>query len=132
MAQLRNFLPGAEPVRDTPQPEHDDSDFLGSPVTIGGEPSGYYPIRSLAAALNRSPGTIRDWETAGVIPESYVLNKDSRNGRRRLYTRAQILMLRRLAAEYGILDNHRAIVKDSEFSRLSFVLFDRLRREEAA
>lgn len=130
---LRDFLPGAESPRPETQPvtaAHDD--ILGSPVVIGGEPSGYYPISSLAAALNRSPGTIRDWERHGIIPRGYILNKDSRHGRRRVYTRAQILMLSRLADEYGIRDNPRAIVKDSEFSRLSFVLFERLRHGETA
>lgn len=132
MTSLRHFLPGAEPPREETAPEDTDDDILGRPaVPGGGGTPDLYRISSLAAALRRSPGTIRDWERAGIIPRGYVLNDESRNGRRRLYSRQQILMLRQLAAECGILDDHRATVKGSEFSRLAFILFDRLRDEAA-
>lgn len=131
MPRIRDFLPGADagPPADTQEQDRTDFDeLLGRPVITGGDAAtSFYPIGRLAAALNRSAGTLRDWERAGIIPEGYVINGDSRNGRRRVYTGQQIRGLRQLALECGILDDLRAVVKGSEFSRLSYMLFDRLR-----
>lgn len=130
---LRDFLPGAppsQPVVKQSAPADEAAWFLGSPVRIGGEPSDYYPISALAAALNRSPNTIRDWERERIIPPAFILNKDSPNGRRRLYTGAQIRGLRQLAAECGALDDLRYQVNGSEFSQLAFVLFAQLDKEQ--
>lgn len=125
MTRLKEFLPGAEPARPRHQPPADD-DMLGRPaLLING--TSYYRIGALAAALNRSASTIREWERTGVIPSGFSTNPESRNGRRRLYSRDQILMLRELARECGVLDNPRVTVKGSEFARLSAVLFERLR-----
>ena len=98
-------------------------------MNIGGVPSDYYPIGALAAALNRSPNTIRDWERNKIIPPGLIINGSSRNGRRRLYTGAWIRGLRQLADECGALDNLNYAVAGSEFSQLAFVLFEQLDRQ---
>ena len=127
--RARDLLPGApppSPVVKQNKPVNEADWFLGDPVRIGGTPSDYYPISALAAALNRAQSTIREWERDRIIPPALILNRDSRNGRRRLYTGAQIKGLRQLADECGVLDNMRAPVKDSEFSQLAFLLFKQL------
>ena len=127
--RARDLLPGAPPaqpvVKQKPAAE-ESAWFLGSPVSIGGMPSDYYPISALAAALNRAPGTIRELERLRIIPPAFILNRDSTNGRRRLYTGQQILGLRQLAEECGALDNLRYPMKGSEFSQLAFILFQHL------
>lgn len=131
--RVRDLLPGAPPAPPPPRQERPGAEadwFLGDPVTIGGVPSQYYPIGVMAAALNRSQNTIREWERARIIPPAMILNRDSINGRRRLYTGAQIRGLRQLAGECGALDNLRYPVKDSEFSQLAFVLFAHLDRDQ--
>lgn len=128
MTRVRDFLPGAQPEPAQPSPRAvSDDDLLGRPVRIAGDDSDYYPLSALAAALNRAPGTVRDWAYKGIIPEGYSRPGRTRNGNRRLYTRQQILMLRQLAAECGVLDNLRAVVAGSEFSRAAVVLFERLK-----
>lgn len=128
MTRIKDFIPGAEPRCTPPDPEpHADDDMLGRPVLTDTGGTAYYPISALAAALNRTNGTMRAWEHDKVIPPGYIINPGSRNGRRRLYTRKQILRLRELAAECGILDDPRAVVKASEFSRLAWLLFDAIR-----
>lgn len=122
---LRDFRPGAEPAHAQPETPADD-DILGRPALVAGG-TRYYTIGALAAALNRSTVTIREWHRLRVIPNAYITNADSRNGRRRLYTEQMILQLRQLAADCEVLDNPRAPIIGSEFSRLSFVLWNKLK-----
>lgn len=130
MTRLKDFLPGAEPPRPADHPVPDYDDVPGRPaLVING--TRYYQIGALAAALQRSAGTIREWERTGVIPPGFSTNPGSRNGRRRLYSRDQILLLRELARECGVLDNPRATVKGSEFARAAAVLFEQLREATA-
>lgn len=124
---LRDFVPGARPSPEQAPPEPDYDELLGVPYLVIGDTS-YYTIGALARALDRKPSTIREWERDEIIPKAFETNKSSRNGRRRLYTRKQILLLRQLAGEYGILGNHRATVRGTEFSRLAHVLFDELKK----
>ena len=126
MAQIKNFLPGAEPPREQRQEQPDHAGFLGRPALVCGDIE-FFTIGALARALNRAPNTMRDWERLGIIPRGYESNPDSRNGRRRLYTREQILMLRQLAADCSVLHDLRAVVRGSEFSRLAHVLFEQLK-----
>jgi len=127
--RARDLLPGAAPIQPVvkqQKPADESAWFLGSPVSIGGVPSDYYPISALAAALNRAPSTIRELERERIIPPAFILNRDSTNGRRRLYTGEQIKGLRQLAQECGALDNLRYPMKGSEFSQLAFMLFRHL------
>jgi len=129
MTRIKDFIPGAEPARAPAPPARDDYELGRPAMIIAGEPC--YPISVLADAMNRSNSTIRAWEADGVIPRGYSTEGATRNGNRRLYTRRQILGLRQLAAEYGILDDRSRTVKGSEFSRVTFLLFDSLREETA-
>ena len=89
--------------------------LVGKKFTIGGREIELFGISELADALNRKPVTIRKWEREGHIPNATYtkpgINKDPR-GRRRLYSRAQIEALVKIAQEEGILhDLHKQISK---------------------
>lgn len=83
--------------------------ILGKPETflVNGKPQEFYKLGSLAGALNRKQVTIRKWESDGVIPNpTFILpsrTKDVR-GQRRLYTKEQIMGLRTIAEEEGLLE----------------------------
>ncbi|WP_409238329.1 hypothetical protein [Streptomyces sp. PA5.6] len=71
---------------------------------VGGELREFFSIGHLSMALNRQPVTIRKWERLGVIPAaSFVIRGKTERGNRRLYTRAQVEGMIRIAQEEGIL-----------------------------
>ena len=79
---------------------------LGKPhyYLVDNTPTALYKIGDVARALNRSPVTIRKWESEGTIPVSpYKMPSHDERGQRRLYTKDQILALRRVAYEEGVL-----------------------------
>jgi hypothetical protein len=87
----------------------------GKTFTIAGKEVELFSISELAEALNRKPVTLRKWEQKGIIPKATFVkpgaNQDPR-GRRRLYSREQVLALVRLADEEGILhDLHKQVTK---------------------
>lgn len=128
MPPLKHFRPGNEPARELQQLTEitpDVSDLLGKPLFPGtGNTEAFYPISALAHALNRSTGTIRTWHETGVLPGTYSVPGKTPNGRRRVYTARQIMGLRRLAAEYGVLDDKKAQLE--EFSKRARMLFEQL------
>lgn len=98
----KNYGPDYEP----PRSAADDDPNLGPSVFYGvhGKTVEFFKVGSLAAVLHRKPVTIRKWETEGIIPKTpYVAPSEDTRGRRRLYTREQIIGLRNIAAEEGIL-----------------------------
>jgi len=95
--------------------------------TSGGEEREFFTIGHLALALGRRPVTIRLWEREGVIPKAtYQVNSESKNGRRRLYTRAQVEGLVKLAVEEGILISHQRPISTTQFTARSIELFKSL------
>lgn len=83
--------------------------ILGKPETflVGGQPQEFYKLGSLAEALQRKQVTIRKWEADGVIPNpTFILPSKSKDvrGQRRLYTKEQIMGLRTIADEEGLLE----------------------------
>jgi MerR HTH family regulatory protein len=92
---------------------------LGRPVLMvyhGKVNVPFYGIGDLARALNRSPGTIRKWHTAGIIPPpGFGRPTAALGGRVRLYSRDQIKAARQIAAEEGILRNTAAAVTKTNF-----------------
>lgn len=78
-----------------------------------------FGIGEVAEVLQRSPVTLRKWERNGVIPKATFskpgANQDPR-GRRRLYSRAQVEALQRIAMEEQILYNPNAKISLSSFS----------------
>lgn len=61
-------------------------------------PTDFFGIGAAAAALRRSPNTVRRLEEAGVLPSPRYRSPGRGNsGQKRLYTREQVLDLRELA-----------------------------------
>lgn len=86
------------------EPQNDEADFIKALFETDFKGTGFFTVGTLAKALQREPVTIRKWETDGVIPKpTLVKTSYDKRGRRRLYTKAQILGLRQLAQEEGIL-----------------------------
>lgn len=136
---MAGFYPGSkrriqtyeETTRNIPSPR--DEVELGTPKILGvnGKPTEFYTVGSLAKALNRQTGTIRKWETTGIIPEpTFILPSDDPRGQRRLYTEPQILGLRELARQEGLLyptDGGKwAAVTDTKFAERALELWKNL------
>jgi hypothetical protein len=60
-------------------------------VTVGG----------LAAAVNRSPRTIRGWERSGLIPAAPLVLPGEQNTRRRLYPVLLVAAIKEVATREG-------------------------------
>jgi hypothetical protein len=126
----RYLVPGkgwvSEKTPEPPAPEHDDDELLGTPVVLNhhGEPTEFWPIGSLAAALNRSVVTLRKWERRGILPKAtFGIPTQALGGRVRLYNRPQIMGLRRIAEEEGLLLDLAKSVTRTEFRKKARVLF---------
>jgi hypothetical protein len=125
------FVPGKGWVQEKepePSPEYGEPDeLLGTPVILfhRGEEKEFFPISSLAAALNRSVVTIRKWEGKGFIPKAtFGTPSKALGGRVRLYTRAQIVGLRDIAREEGLLDDLTKAVTKTQFAAMAHILFN--------
>jgi hypothetical protein len=102
---VTEYYPGSNmPVGSRPEPQLAD---WGKPTiyNVGGVPTEFYMVGQLAAALSRSPVTIRKWERNGWIPiADFRTPAVTRNKTRRLYTRYQLETIVRLAYEEGLMD----------------------------
>jgi hypothetical protein len=114
---VSEFFPGSrQPITGSPAGLRDLLGGLsGKTFTIAGKEVELFSISELAEVLNRKPVTLRKWEQKGIIPKATFVkpgaNQDPR-GRRRLYSREQVLALVRLADEEGILhDLHKQVTK---------------------
>lgn len=114
---MSEYFPGSrQPIPGSPAGPRDLLGGLeGKPFTISGKEVELFSISQLAEVLNRKPVTLRLWEQKGFLPKAtYVKpgkDKDPR-GRRRLYSREQVLALVQIAEEEGILfDLHKQISK---------------------
>lgn len=131
---MTEFYPGThEPVRDwrdvkeeLPEPDIDIDglDFRGT---------GYFLIGILAYAMNRQPVTMRKWETDGIIPKpTLIRSSNDKRGKRRIYTKDQILGLREIAREEGVLtptaNGHWKSIEDTNFSARALELFRKLEK----
>lgn len=110
-----------------PSPEYGDyDDLLGRPIILNykGEAAEFFPIGSLANALNRSVVTMRKWEGKGFLPKpSFGTPTRALGGRVRLYTRDQIMGLRQIADEEGLLVNLAKAVRHTKFRKKARALF---------
>lgn len=90
----------------------------------------FFTIGQLGKALgNRSSNTLRAWEREGIIPRSpYVKPSATVNGRRRMYSRAMVEGLVKIAREEGILfpDKGKRL-SDTKFTVRAVELFNELR-----
>ncbi|HET7110146.1 MAG TPA: MerR family transcriptional regulator [Gemmatimonadales bacterium] len=72
---------------------------------IGPDLREFYTVGQLAAALHRSPVTIRKWERLGYIPiASFRTPGQVRQKARRLYSREQLEIIVSIAADEGLMD----------------------------
>lgn len=108
------------------RPDPDDWDSRPRVLPIRGVPTELFTVGHLAAALGRRPVTIRAWERNKVIPNATVWSpgkdKDPR-GKRRLYTRAQVEGLVKIATEEGLMNGDNRSIQATDFTRRAFDLF---------
>jgi hypothetical protein len=110
-------------------PSAADWDAKPRKYNVGGVETEFFTLGNLATALGRQPVTIRKWEREGVIPKSTYQSPGRDNdprGRRRLYTRAQIEGIVRIALEEGVLVSHQKPIKTTNFTARVIDLFKRL------
>lgn len=87
-----------------------------------------FGVAALAAALGRSPKTIRRWESTGVIPAClYGKNVHDPRARRRMYSRRYIEGLVWIADSEGVLGCKVADFEQTRFSRRAYALHRDLR-----
>lgn len=126
------FFPGSTTPLDIEnikrEQEHESADWDLNPMifTVRGKEMQFFPIGALARALgNRSPNTLRAWEKEGILPKS-VFVKPSRDprGRRRMYTRAMVEGLVKIAKEEGVwLPDRGKKLSQTQFTRKAVELF---------
>lgn len=99
---------------------------------VNGKRVQFFDIGQLAKALNRESVTLRKWEREGIIPKPTFRKKGKDiRGSRRLYTRAQVIGLIKIAIEEGVFYPHQRPIRETEFAAKAHKLFADLRREEA-
>lgn len=97
---------------------------------LGGKDTEFFSIGQLGVALgNRSPNTLRAWEREGILPKSpYVKQSADPRGRRRMYTRAQVEGLIKIAREEGVLFPQKGLrLSETNFRTRAAELFQLLR-----
>jgi hypothetical protein len=121
--------PNRNSLHTEPATSAGDWDAKPRKYVVAGTETEFFTVGQLAAALGRQPVTIRKWEREGTIPKS-TFQAPGRDGdvrgRRRLYTRAQVEGMVRIAAEEGVLVSHQKPIKDTNFTARVIDLFKRL------
>lgn len=108
-------------------PEHLQIPDGSRTAVIGGREVELYRIGEVAEILNRTPVTLRKWERKGLIPKAtFVLPSSDPRGKRRLYSRAQVEALYRVALEEKILHNPHAQITKTKFTQKIFAAFKEL------
>jgi hypothetical protein len=126
--------PGSSKPRVTPQAAPDRArdgvewDAKPRIYTVAGKETEFFTVGQLARALGREAVTIRKWEREGVIPRAqFNAPSDDVRGRRRLYTRAQVEGIVRIALEEGVMGaNHQMALKSTRFTEKVIDLFKSL------
>jgi len=103
---VTEYYPGSNtPVGQRPEPPP-PLDW-GPPTyhNVGGVRTEFYTVGQVAAALGRSPVTIRKWERNGWLPiAKFRAPATVRQKARRLYTRPQLEAIVRIAFEEGLME----------------------------
>ncbi len=90
-----------------PRPRFGDPWWARHP-TRGDDGRIYYPTRDLAAALGLTPSRLRRWICSHWIPDTPFRRLGvTREGNRRLYSRAMIEAAIRIATEEGVIERKR-------------------------
>lgn len=93
-------------------------------LQLSGSYREFFGIGHLAHGLQRSPGTLRKWEQRSLFPKAtFILNGNSKNGQRRLYTRVQVEGAMEIALEEGVLTGTRRFIGATAFPARCFELF---------
>lgn len=118
---LGSTYPGSRQTRRTVakrKPADDEEERWDAHPTIqkvDGRDVEFFYVGAVAQALGRRPNTIRKWLNEGTLPkERFRTNSPAIKGSRRLWTRAQIEGMRRIAREEGLFDG--AVVSRTEFT----------------
>lgn len=126
-ADLSDTYPGSKQTRRAvagPAPQPVDGEAWDSQprmIEVDGQPVEFFYIGALSTALRRSPVTLRKWMTAGILPKArYLSQGTTTRGDRRLWTRAQIEGLMRIAQEERI---DTVPVRRTQFTSRSRELF---------
>lgn len=127
------FYPGSrqkivrDKVRAPGVPDPDAWDAKPRVLKVGGVPTEFFGTGQLALALRRKPVTIRAWESKGVIPKpTFRLPSEHPKGVRRLYTRAQVEGILRIAEEEGLMNGDNRSISKTAFSSRVIALFKTL------
>jgi len=118
------------PDRYSPADSDEDAlEFLGKPhrFIIGGKEMDFFSTGQLARALERSPQTIRKWEARGIIPQSkFILpgNFNDDRGKRRYYSREQVLAIINIAIDEGVLPYDPGLAFPADFTFRIRALFE--------
>lgn len=91
----------------------------------------FFSIGDLARALQKSPVTIRLWESRGFIPTPLRAPSEFPDKRQRIYSRAQVEGIVRIAAEEGILHGARPKIGQTKFQERVLDLFLELAKRPA-
>lgn len=120
------FFPGSKRRRREPRivPQQHPPAWDAKPrfYDVSGERTEFFTIGALAEALDREIVTIRSWISRGVLPEArYKLPPRGKTtfgakGGQRLWTRAQIEAIAKIAQEEGLLGHARS----KDFSKTQF------------
>ena len=111
------------PAPKTPEPYAWDS--KSRIYHLGGVDVELYTVGQLADALDREAVTIRKWERDGILPKA-MFNSPSTDprGRRRLYSRAQVEGIVKIAKQEGIYSrNSRKPIRSTAFTAKVIDLF---------
>lgn len=135
---LEEYYPGSREKREvnhvTGSPADEPPGLgTGALLLVKGREIEFFGITDLARILGRQSGTIRAWEQRGIIPAS-GWTKPGRDhgdrGKRRLWTRAQVTGIWRIARDEGLLDPRpRTSIQATSFTPRVTDLFRHLREE---
>src|SRR5256885_3786242 len=113
MSDVSNQFRAYEGYPKMPLPSWDYNPYV---MAVDGLPREFYTIGHLAAALMRTAGTIRYWESRKLFPKpAFTVNGKDRYKRRRLYTRSQIEGVIQIASEEGLLSDGRRYLTQTRF-----------------
>jgi len=110
--RVRDFPGKREPVnrkQKVEEPKHNEWDVAPRSYKVKGVATEFFTVGHLALAVNRSARTVRYWEREKILPPATFRAPKPNKGvlkqvGDRLYSRAQIEAVVKVAQEEGVLD----------------------------
>lgn len=116
----------------TPHLDRERWDAFPRKYLVRGRLVEFFPIGSVAKALNRKVTTVRRWEQDGKLPVTFWRSPShDPRGRQRLYSRALIEAMIEIAREEGVLNPHGRNIHKTAFWARIYELFVRTANAEA-